>query len=121
MSKVCIIDTESGSADLYSHLGNYNVIRMAEDIKDLTPYSPEKFIAAIKMAENAGMELCIIDSVTPEWDGKGGCLESNDKIANTKFKGNTWAAWSDTTPRHQAFIDAIVGSSMHIITAVRNT
>ena len=120
MSKVCIIDTESGSADLYSHLGNYNVIRMAEDIKDLTPYSPEKFIAAIKMAENAGMELCIIDSVTPEWDGKGGCLESNDKIANTKFKGNTWAAWSDTTPRHQAFIDAIVGSSMHIITAVRN-
>ena len=26
LSKVAIIDTENGSADLYAHLGNYNVL-----------------------------------------------------------------------------------------------
>ena len=120
MSKVAIIDTEAGSADLYSHLGEFNVIRMNEDPNDDTPFTPEKYIAAIRMCEKAGIELCIIDSVTPEWDGKGGCLESNDRIANLKYKGNTWAAWNETTPRHQAFIDAIITSPMHVITCVRN-
>ena len=28
LSKVAIIDTENGSADLYAHLGNYNVLSL---------------------------------------------------------------------------------------------
>lgn len=66
------------------------------------------------------MEVIIIDSVTHEWDGKGGCLESNDLTAQTKFKGNTWSAWSVTTPRHQKFIDAITHSVCHVITTARS-
>lgn len=64
--------------------------------------------------------MIVIDSITHEWDGKGGCLESNDLIAATRFKGNTWSAWSVTTPRHQKFIDAIVSSKCHIITTARS-
>ena len=66
------------------------------------------------------MEAIIIDSVSHEWDGKGGCLEINDHLAQTKYKGNTWAAWSETTPRHQKFIEAIVGSKAHIIATSRS-
>ncbi len=37
-SKVAIIDTENGSADLYAHLGNYNVLSL------LPPFSSEIYI-----------------------------------------------------------------------------
>jgi hypothetical protein len=112
--KIVIIDTENGSGELYSHLGPYNVITLQ------APFSPEHYIEAIEAAEQSGMEVIILDSVTHEWDGKGGCLEINERLASSKFKGNSWAAWSATTPRHQAFIQRITSSKAHIITTVRS-
>lgn len=38
-SKIAVVDTENHSADLYSHLGNYNVLALTE------PFSPERYIA----------------------------------------------------------------------------
>lgn len=112
--KILLIDTENGSGDLYSNLGDYSVITMQ------APFTPESYVEAIKAGEAAGMEAIIIDSASHEWDGKGGCLEINDKLAAAKFKGNSWAAWSETTPRHQRFIEAITTSSCHIITSARS-
>lgn len=114
MSKVAIIDTENGSADLYSHLGEFNALTLQ------APYAPERYIEAIKKCVDAGMEVVIVDSTSHEWDGKGGCLEINELIAKTKFKGNTWAAWSDTTPRHQKFIESITTAPVHMITTARS-
>ena len=114
LDKVAIIDTENGSADLYAHLGDFNVIRLE------APYSPERYIEAMNECEKGGMEVVIIDSVTHEWDGKGGILESNELLGQTKFKGNNWAAWSVSTPRHQKFLEAITTSKMHLITTARS-
>lgn len=111
--KIAVIDTENGSADLYSHLGPYSVITLT------APFTPERYIEAIQTCQQAGMDVIIIDSATHEWDGKGGCLESNQLLADAKFKGNTWGAWSQTTPRHQRFIEAITTSPCHIITTAR--
>lgn len=111
--KVALIDTEAGSGELYSDLGEYNVRQLA------APYSPERYIEAIKECEEAGMEVIIIDSVSHEWEGKGGCLEINESIAQSKFRGNTWSAWSETTPRHQKFLEAIITSKCHVITCAR--
>jgi hypothetical protein len=105
--KVAIIDTENGSADLYSHLGDYNVISLS------APYTPERYIDAIKSCESAGMEVIIIDSITHEWDGKGGCLEILEQL------GGKYQDWKNVTPRHQNFIDAILQSKCHVITTVR--
>jgi hypothetical protein len=113
LSKVCVIDTENGSADLYEHLGDYNVIPLDP------PYSPERYIEAIKAAESAGMEVIIIDSITHEWDGKGGCLEIVETVAQASQSKNSYTAWGKVTPRHQAFIDAMLQSPAHIITTVR--
>ena len=114
VEKVAIIDTENGSADMYSHLGEFNVIRLE------APYAPERYIEAIDECVKAGMELVIIDSVSHEWDGKGGLLESNELLGQSKFKGNNWAAWSVTTPRHQRFIESITTAKVHIITTARS-
>ena len=67
-SKIAIIDTENSSANLYAHLGNFNVLSLNE------PYSPERYIEAIKTCENSQIEVIIIDSITHEWSGEGGCL-----------------------------------------------
>lgn len=108
LGKVAIIDTENGSADLYAHMGNYSVITLA------APFPPEKYIQAIKECEEAGMEVIVIDSITHEWDGVGGLLEIHGKMT-----GNSYTNWSAITPRHQAFINAILQSPCHIITTVR--
>lgn len=112
--KIVLIDTENGSGELYSNLGPYNVITLS------APFSPESYIEAIEAAQAAGMEAIVIDSVSHEWDGKGGCLQINEMLANAKYKGNTWAAWSEVTPRHQKFIEAITTASCHVITTARS-
>ena len=109
-----MIDSESGSGHLYADMGPYNVYPLDPD------YTPEKYIKAIHDCENAGMQVIIIDSASHEWSGKGGCIESNDLLAKTKYKGNTWSAWNETTPRHQSFIDSILQSKCHIITTTRS-
>lgn len=108
MEKIALIDTENGSGDLYANLGDYNVITLE------APYTPERYIECLKACENAGMEVIIIDSITHEWDGKGGILEISNSMA-----GNSYTNWAKLTPRHQAFIDSILQSKCHIITTVR--
>lgn len=112
--KIAVIDTERGSASLYSHLVDFDVLELDP------PYNPERFLEAMESAEAAGYGTIIIDSITHEWNGIGGCLEINDALAKAKYKGNTWSAWNDTTPRHRAFIDAILRSPMHVIATMRS-
>jgi len=108
-----VIDTEQGSSDLYDSLLPFDVIDLAP------PFTPERYIAAIDAAEKAGADVIVIDSISQEWNGPGGILELSDEVARAKFKGNTWSAWSELTPRHRAFIDRMLRSSAHIIATGR--
>lgn len=107
-SKIAVVDTENNSADLYSHLGDFNVLPLS------APYSPENYAASIKECEAAGMQVIIIDSITHEWDGAGGILDIHSNMT-----GNSFTNWSSLTPRHQKFINAILQSDCHVITTVR--
>lgn len=106
-SKIAVIDTENKSASLYANLGEYNTLELS------APYSPERYTEAIKTCENAGMEVIIIDSISHEWEGKGGCLEIVESY------GGRYQDWAKVTPRHNAFIQTILQSNCHIITTVR--
>ena len=109
--KVAVIDTENGSASLYSHLGDFNTIDL------IPPFTPEKYIEAINTCVNAGMEAIVIDSSTHEW---AYLIEENELLAQSKFRGNTWSAWSQTTPRHNKFINAVLHCPVHVITCTRS-
>ena len=113
-SKVAVIDSENGSAELYSHLGSYSTLTLEP------PYSPEKYIEAIHLAEQLGFEVIIIDSLSHCWSGEGGILDQQGKAADTKYKGNTWAAWRDVTPKHNALVEAMLKSPCHIIATLRS-
>ncbi|MCA1253626.1 AAA family ATPase, partial [Pantoea sp. alder70] len=91
------------------------------DVLELEPpFAPERFIEAIIAAEQAGYDTLVLDSITHEWSGVGGCLELVDTIAKAKFRGNSWSAWSEINPRHRLFLDAILRSPMHIIATMRS-
>lgn len=111
--KIVVIDTENGSGELYSHLGPYNVITIQND------FAPERYIEAIKACEQGGMEVIIIDSISHEWEGKGGCLELVEQITQASTSKNSYTSWGKVTPRHQKFIDSILQSPCHVITTVR--
>lgn len=105
--KIGIIDTENGSADLYSQLGPFNVLTLEK------PFSPERYIEAIEALEEAGMEVIIIDSITHEWNGPGGCLEIQEKL------GGRFQDWAQVTPKHSRFIQKILLSKCHILATMR--
>lgn len=106
-TKIAIIDTENNSASLYSHFGEFNVLNLAE------PFTPERYIEAIKICENSEIEVLIIDSISHEWSGKNGCLEIHEKL------GGRFQDWAKVTPRHNAFLDAIIQSKLHVLTTSR--
>lgn len=112
--KIGVIDAENGSASLYDHLGPFLTIDLQP------PFTPERYIEAIDACVAGGMEVVIIDSSSHEWSGPGGCIEINEKLAQSKYKGNTWSAWSVTTPRHEAFIQKVLQAPVHIITCTRS-
>ena len=104
LNKVCVIDTENGSSNLYAHLGDFHVITLSK-------YSPEEYIRAIDMAEAAGMEVIIIDSLSHCWHY---LLDFHSKLT-----GNSFANWSRVTPRHQNLIKRILNSTCHVIANLR--
>lgn len=107
-NKIALIDTENKSASLYSHLGDFNVLSLEE------PFAPERYLQAIKLCEESNIELIIIDSISHEWQGKGGCLEAHEQL------GGRFQDWAKITPRHNSFIDAIVQSKCHVISTTRS-
>jgi len=120
--KIAVIDSENESADLYA---NYTLQDGTEIGEFMTlplkaPYTPERYVAAIKASESVPeIEVIIIDSITHEWDGRGGCLEIIDELTQKDPKHNSYTQWAKVTPRHQDFIDAILQSRCHVFTTVR--
>ena len=104
-AKVAVVDTENHSAELYSHLGEYNVLSM------LAPFTPEKYVDAISICEKAGMEVIIVDSSTHEWE----CLLEY----HSSLQGNSFTNWAKVIPRHNDFIQKMLQSPCHIISTVR--
>jgi hypothetical protein len=107
-SKVAVIDTEKRSASYYSFLGQFNIIQISP------LYGTEKYIDAINLCEAEGIEVIILDSISPEWVGEGGILDVYCSIPGSKAQKR-----NNTIPQHHAFMSYLLDSSAHVITTVR--
>ena len=108
-TKIAVIDSENHSANLYANLGKYNVVDLQ------SPFTPERYIEAINICEKASMEVIIIDSISHQWEGMGGLLETHSNM-----QGNSYTNWNKITPRHNSFIQHILQSPAHIIGTIRS-
>lgn len=109
---VAVIDSERGSASKYADL-------FAFDSLELESYHPQTYIDAIKAAEAGGYEVLLVDSLSHAWSGKEGALELVDRAAARSQSKNSFSAWREVTPLHNALVDAILGCRMHVIGTMR--
>ncbi len=108
-----LIDTEHGSGDLYADL-----LPEGYDVLQLTPpFTPARYIEAIHALEDAGVQTIIVDSLSHAWTGEGGSLDRHGKIAD--HSGNSWQAWRQVTPEHNALVEAMLQSPCHVIATMR--
>lgn len=119
--KVGFLDTENRRGSLYADkLVDREGVVHPFLIADLdAPFTPERYSQAIKEFQAAGVEVLVIDSVTHEWEGSGGCSEIAEIDPST---GNPrrMPAWNAAKARHKKFMNALLNSDMHIITCVRS-
>lgn len=110
--KIGVIDTENGSADLYAEIADYDVITLEK------PYTVGKYREAISAFEQAGYSTIIVDSLTHAWSGAGGLLDKQGQMA-ARPGANSYAAWREITPEHNALVEALLASPCHIIGTMR--
>lgn len=109
---VAVIDTERASASKYA--GDVTTF----DALDLDRHSPGEYVDAIHDAARAGYDCLVIDSLSHAWNGRGGALEMVDNAAK-RSQGNSYVAWRDVTPQHNALVDAILTYPGHVIVTMR--
>lgn len=114
--KVALIDTEKGSGDLYAD--NPEIGLDYYSVQFTPPYSPERAVAAIRAAKDAGFDVVIFDSLSHIWMGEGGLLDMVDLAARSK-RGNSFAAWKEVKPHEKKFLEALTGTDIHIIATMR--
>lgn len=108
--RIAVVDTESGSARKYASQFDF-------DVEELRNKAIGGYCTAIEAAGSAGYTVLIIDSLTHAWQE---LLTNNDKLAATKFKGNSWAAWSESRPSQRQLVNTILASPLHIIATMRS-
>jgi len=108
--KVAVIDSERGSASKYADKFDFDVV-------DLEKKSIDEYVQFIAEAGEAGYSVLIIDSLTHAWQD---LLEEVEKLANAKYRGNTWSAWSEGTPKQRALVNAILSCPCHIMATMRS-
>ncbi len=111
--KIALIDTEHESGSLYADLCEFDTASIT------APYTPDKYRAAITAAEAAGYNVLIIDSFSHAWAGEGGLLDMHDKAAAAMKSGNSFTAWREITPQHNALVEALLGARLHVIATLR--
>lgn len=112
-NRIAVIDTERGSAELYSDLFDYDVAQLEP------PYTPKRFIALINEAARH-YDVLIIDSLSHAWSGEGGVLAMHDNAARADKAGNSYTAWRNVTPEHNALVEAVLGAPCHVICSMRS-
>ncbi|MFT3904003.1 MAG: AAA family ATPase [Niabella sp.] len=105
-TKVVIIDTENKSADLYSSIGNYNVVSMEP------PYTPKRYCEAIDLCLANNQQVIIIDSISHCWEY---LLDYHSSMA-----GNSFTNWAKINPLQRQFTDKLLQSNVHVIATMRS-
>lgn len=111
--RIAVVDTERGSASLYSDRFDFDVLEMTP------PYEPKRLVEALNAAEADGYDVVIVDSLSHFWEGEGGTLDIAD-AAGERAKGNSFAGWKIATPELRHLVDVMLGLDAHLIVTMRS-
>lgn len=113
-SEIGFLDTENKRGSLYADILDGKFM-----IGDLyPPFSPSRYAEAIREFQESGVKVLVVDSVTHEWEGDGGC----DDIANAPKADGTprkVSNWIGAKREHKKFMNVLLQSNMDIVCCIR--
>jgi hypothetical protein len=112
-ARVCVVDTENGSSELYADRFEFDTIPLAP------PFHTDRYIACMESAVKLGYDVLIIDQISHQWDGDGGILRRKEEL-DRRPGSNSFTNWSAFTPEHEKFKQAIVQAPIHLIATMRS-
>lgn len=107
--KIALIDTENGSASLYSEQFNFDVLNL------VPPFEDTCFVEGINAAVKAGYDVLIIDSASHFWEA---ILEFKDKL--DRRGGNSFSNWNEAGKHFKEVLNAVLHSQIHVIACLRS-
>lgn len=134
--RIAVIDTEAGRALHYAPKpgeeadatkGTFNFLHL--DFQP--PFTPERYIEAIRACEEGGATVIVIDSMSHEWSGEGGCsdlqmaeatrmaTDREGKLNEWKIEAMTAPAWKKPKLRHMRMMARLIQTRTHLIFCLR--
>lgn len=132
--KIAVIDTEAGRALHYAPQPG----QVADGVKTFDfmhldfppPFTPERYVEAIQACEAAGATVVVIDSMSHEWNGEGGCSDIQaaeaermatyqGKLNPNKIEAMTAPAWKKPKLRHGRMMQRLLQFRAHLIFCLR--
>lgn len=114
--KIGFLDTENKRGSMYAdnHLIKDAMPKgyLIDDLFD--PFSPDRYLQKAQEFEAEGCKVLVVDSMTHEWDGYGGC---QDIAENNKLGGNP--NWAKAKMAHKRMMNGFLASNMDIIFCLR--
>jgi len=110
--KIGLLDTENKRGSLYADKLPGKAPFLIGDL--IPPFSPDRYIHAVKEFQAAGIDVLIIDSGTHEYEGEGGI---QDIAENNKLGG--LPNWTRAKSEHKRFVNTLLYTGAHIIVCLR--
>ncbi|MRB60105.1 hypothetical protein GH880_21520, partial [Bacillus thuringiensis] len=101
--KIGVIDTEHRRSKLYANL-EIGGIRIGQfrHIDFPPPFTTERYNLAVITMKNAGAEVVVIDSISHNWMGEGGIVETHGQMS-----GNSFQNWGKLAPETNKLIKTL--------------
>lgn len=113
--KIVVLDTENRRSEMYADdpdVGGFFIHPM------YPPFTSESFQKAIDEVEGGGADAIVIDSMSHEWNGIGGCVEQAEAAQIAAKKDGPWA-WIKPKRAHLRMMNRIGQTQVPVIFCLR--
>ncbi|CCA55371.1 MULTISPECIES: AAA family ATPase [Streptomyces] len=114
--RFAVVDTERGASGLY-----VNEVGAPYDVLPMRRYNPRGLVKALAVAVQAGYPVVMVDSLTHFWKGADGTLDQVSQVADSKYRGNTFAAWKDGGEIQDEMVEALMSYPGHVVATMRSS
>lgn len=119
--KIVLCDTEHGRSQTYADVG-----APWEWIDFQPPFSPDRYIEALKAAEAANPAVVVVDSVSHEYEGEGGLFDLVEQFLQKRAGDDTrkraalsFSAWDYAKREHKKLLLHMLRMPCHLVLAMR--
>lgn len=111
--KIGVVDTEHRRSKLYANLqiGDIHIGKFRH-IDFTSPFTTERYQLAVQTIKAAGAEVVIVDSISHNWMGEGGIVETHGQMSGNSFRGKL-------APETTKYIKTLTQNDVHILATFR--